>query len=153
MAEFLVKSCGFLDSEIRLLVDDRATTDAIRERLAWLVNGLRPGDRVLFHYSGHGTIIPLRAPNGAITEEHDAIYPIDFDFTPEHALTDAYFREIFAGVPSGVEFNWVSGSCPLRRYGKRVGRPVVCSGSRGRLPSRGPHGSGRAELLSRRMAQ
>ena len=68
MAGFLVESCGFLDSDIRLLVDARATTDAIRERLTWLVSGVRPGDRVLFHYSGHGTVLPLRGPSGAITE-------------------------------------------------------------------------------------
>ena len=111
MAQFLVASCGFTDADIRLLVDDRATTEAIRERLTWLVNGARAGDRLFFHYSGHGTILPLRSSTGNVTEQHDAICPVDFDFTPEHALTDDDFKEIFVGVPSDVEFNWLSDSC------------------------------------------
>lgn len=40
MADHLVKSCGFKVEDIRLLVDERATTVGIRERLEWLVGGM-----------------------------------------------------------------------------------------------------------------
>ena len=43
MAQFLVDRCGFSTDDIRLLVDDRATTDGIKERLAWLVQGAAAG--------------------------------------------------------------------------------------------------------------
>jgi hypothetical protein len=111
IADFIVKVCGFSEEDVRLLVDDRATTDAIRERLGWLVGGVRPGDRLLFHYSGHGTQMAPRNRAGTVTSLHDAICPVDFDFTLAHALTDDDFRAIFAGVPQGTEFNWVSDSC------------------------------------------
>jgi hypothetical protein len=110
-ANFLVKACGFKDDEIRLLVDGRATTDAIRDRLAWLVTGAQPGDRLFFQYSGHGTQLAPRNRAGRVVGLHDCICPVDFDFTPPHALTDADFKLIFAGLSVGVEFNWVSDSC------------------------------------------
>ena len=60
MARLLVDACGFRSAEIRLVVDARATTANIRDRLEWLVAGARPGDRLFFHYSGHGARFPVR---------------------------------------------------------------------------------------------
>ena len=111
MCDFLTKSCGFAEAEIRVLVDDRATTDQIRARLNWLASDVQPNDRRLFQYSGHGTQLVTRDANGNVTAMHDAICPVDFDFTPEHALTDDDFTAIFQQIPAGVEFNWISDSC------------------------------------------
>src|SRR6516162_9514782 len=110
-AEFLVASCGFQENDLRIITDDRATTDAIKERLRWLIEGAAAGDRLYFHYSGHGTQMAIRNADGGVTSNHDAICPVDFDWSEEHAITDDDFREIFSGVPSEVEFNWVSDSC------------------------------------------
>jgi len=56
----------FDSKNIRLLTDARATTAAIRERLQWLVTGLKPGDRILFWYSGHGAQVATRAGSGEV---------------------------------------------------------------------------------------
>jgi hypothetical protein len=48
VANFLVDRCGFDSSDVRLVVDDRATTNNIKERLAWLSKGTGIGDRILF---------------------------------------------------------------------------------------------------------
>jgi hypothetical protein len=111
MAEFLTSSMGFATSDIRLLCDDRATTSAITERLGWLVQGATNGDRLVLHYSGHGALLPLRDGSGAVTSVHDTICPVDFDFSPEHAITDDDFRGIFQSIQPGVHFAWVSDSC------------------------------------------
>ena len=111
MAAFLSGKCGFAADSIRLLTDSRATTQAILERLYWLLDGLTPGDRILFHYSGHGTQIALRDESGAVDRMDDAICPVDFDWTEPHMITGLQFKHIFASVPKGVEFVWVSDSC------------------------------------------
>lgn len=111
MAQFLVDRCGFSTDDIRLLVDDRATTDGIKERLAWLVQGAAAGDRLFFQYSGHGTIFPVRNAAGRVTAQHDAICPVDFDWTRQHALIDEDLRGVFDTVPEGTEFIFVSDSC------------------------------------------
>lgn len=111
MANFLVTQCGFKKEEIRLLTDNRATTAGIIERLEWLVNGLEKGDRVLFHYSGHGAQMATRNKKEEIDGLDEVICPVDFDWSDAHAIRDKQFATIFAKVPAGVEFIWISDSC------------------------------------------
>lgn len=111
MANFLVEQCGFKKEEIRLLTDDRATTAGITERLNWLAKGLKKGDRVLFHYSGHGAQMATRNKKEEIDGLDEVICPVDFDWSVAHAIRDKDFAKIFSTVPDGVEFIWVSDSC------------------------------------------
>jgi len=111
MAEFLVSHCGFEESDIRLVVDARATTAAILDRLKWLMTGAKSGDRLVFHYSGHGAQFPVRDASGKVTRVDECICPVDFDWTEAHAIRDKQFQEMFGQVASGVDFGWVSDSC------------------------------------------
>jgi hypothetical protein len=111
MAEFLVQKCGFTHEDIRLLTDQRATKDGIVERLGWLINGVRKGDRILFHYSGHGAQMPTRDPAGEVDHLDEVICPVDFDWTDEHAIRDKDFNKMFGNLPEGIEFVWISDSC------------------------------------------
>jgi metacaspase-1 len=127
MARFLVGCCGFRSSEVRLVVDARATTAHLRERLEWLVAGARPGDRLFFHYSGHGARFPVRNAQGEVTAVHDTICPVDFDWSEAHALLDVNLQAIIDKVPEGTEFVYVSDSCnsgdltrELRPFGIRA---------------------------------
>ena len=111
MAHFLVRRCGFRNADIRLLTDARATRDAIWSRLGWLLTGVQPGDRLLFHYSGHGAQMPTRNPMGEVDGLDEVICPVDFDWSDAHAIRDKDFNHLFSAVPRGVEFVWVSDSC------------------------------------------
>lgn len=111
MSNFLVDHCGFAMDDVRLLVDGRATKNAIIERLGWLLNGVKAGDRIYFHYSGHGVQMPTRNPQGEVDGLDEAICPVDFDWSDEHTIRDKEFHQIFSAVPKGVEFIWVSDSC------------------------------------------
>ena len=55
--DVLLKYFGFSVKNIRVLADGRATKKAIFDRLNWLVKDAKPGDRLLFHFSGHGSQI------------------------------------------------------------------------------------------------
>ncbi|NCC26623.1 MAG: DUF4384 domain-containing protein [Gammaproteobacteria bacterium] len=47
---------GFAPSQIKVLENEAATDDAVRDALStWLVDGVGEQDRVLFYFSGHGT--------------------------------------------------------------------------------------------------
>jgi len=106
-AQFLIQKCGFADADIWHLTDADATADAIRERIAsWLVAPAQAGDRICFHYSGHGA--RLNYTDGAV---HDVICPVDFAFSAPRAIADFEFAGLFAGLPQGVRFNWISDSC------------------------------------------
>jgi hypothetical protein len=50
---------GFEDAQIRSLMDNKATSKNVkREFETWLKAGVKPDDRVVFYYSGHGSNIP-----------------------------------------------------------------------------------------------
>lgn len=50
---------GFDDSQIHKLLDSQATSkNVIREFEGWLRKGVRPEDRVVFYFSGHGSNTP-----------------------------------------------------------------------------------------------
>ncbi len=112
MSAFLVAKCGFRHNDIRLLTDERATADGIRERLGWLLTGIRKGDRVFFHYSGHGARIATRNPQGQTDRYDEVICPVDFNFDDANSMIrDKDFVRLFGDVPEGIEFVWVSDSC------------------------------------------
>lgn len=110
MAQYLTEEHGFKPVSIRLLTDKRATTAAILSRLAWLVRGARSGDRLVFHFSGHGTQVADR--NGdEIDGMDEVICPVDFDWDAVHMITDDKFNELFKALPTGVKFAWISDCC------------------------------------------
>lgn len=111
VAAFLTSQSGFTKDSIRMLTDARATTQAIIARLGWLLTGVAPGDRVLFQFSGHGTQMPTRNPQGEVNGLDEAICPVDFDWSDDHAIRDKEFNKIFSAIPEGVHFVWISDSC------------------------------------------
>ena len=46
--------CGYSDAQVRLLLDDQATADGIRDGLRWLAGVAGTGDTALVFFSGHG---------------------------------------------------------------------------------------------------
>src|ERR1051325_1036856 len=111
MATLLVHEYGFRRDDVRLLADERATTQGILDRLGWLLNGIRSGDRIVFHYSGHGGQLPTRNPQGEVDKLDECICPVDFDWSDQHAIRDKQFARIFSAIPAGVKFVWISDSC------------------------------------------
>jgi len=111
IADFVVNKRGFPRSQVRLLTDAAATRRAIIAALRWLVRGAKPGDRLLFSYSGHGTPFPMPGPHSHRHPLHDAICPVDFDWTGPRLITDLDFEALFSRLPEGVEFIWICDSC------------------------------------------
>lgn len=111
MATFLTEKCGFAAGDIRILTDERATTAEIKNQLKWFVSDVRAGDRILFHYSGHGAQVPITGRANKVNSICEVICPVDFDWSPELMITDQDFVQIFSAIPPGVEFIWVSDSC------------------------------------------
>jgi hypothetical protein len=54
-----LKLMGFQDNQIHTLLDEQATsTNVIAEFEGWLRQGVKPNDRVVFYFSGHGSNVP-----------------------------------------------------------------------------------------------
>ena len=71
---------NFQTREIRVLTDSRATKANIIHRLKWLVDGAKPGDFLVFHFSGHGSQIRDRDGDELVDHLDELICPYDMDW-------------------------------------------------------------------------
>ena len=111
--ELEAKGRGFkIDSNFAACTDESAHASGFRERLARLVIGAKPGDRIFFAYSGHGAQVPVRDGMGEVDNEMEVLCPYDFTFRdPETWITDVDFIDVFSQIPEGVNCTIVLDSC------------------------------------------
>jgi hypothetical protein len=107
----LLQEMGFRPDDIRLVLDERATTQGILERLDWLLDGTRDGDERFFFYSGHGAQIRTYGVGETVDGIDECLVPHDFDWSPEHAIVDDRFFEFYAQLPYGSRFVAVLDCC------------------------------------------
>jgi hypothetical protein len=96
---------GFED--IKMVLEAEATTAGIKAGLEWLVADTKPGDVIVFHYSGHGSQLPSKAePDGF----EEIICPIDLNWR-DKVITDDTLKTIFDKVPNGVNVTVILDCC------------------------------------------
>lgn len=118
-----VKSWGFNDEYIILLLDAQATKAAIVAALKEYVAASKPGDTLLYWQSSHGA-------EDAVSDDADSepdhanqmVCCYDFAWDRQHELIDKDFVEIFKALPAGVIFNWGSDSCHSGDLDRNVNR-------------------------------
>jgi hypothetical protein len=99
---------GFQAVEYTKLLDADATTANWKDALKAFVSDVRPGDRLYYHHSHHGT----RAEDCGMPGQFlNASCPYDFNFSPEKMITDQFYYQLYSTLPNGVIFNEVSDSC------------------------------------------
>lgn len=91
----------FRTREIRVLTDKRATKANIIHRLQWLVKDAKPGDFLIFHFSGHGSQIRDRDGDELVDHLDELICPHDMNWDGTY-ITDDELNKIFSRVPEGV---------------------------------------------------
>ncbi len=108
--DVLLKYFGFSVRQIRVLVDARATRNAILERLDWLIKGAKSGDRLLFHFSGHGSQIRDRDGDELRDRLDEIICPHDMDWDGTYIIDDD-LKSIFSKLPAGVRLDVLLDAC------------------------------------------
>ncbi|UCG36905.1 MAG: caspase family protein [Candidatus Bathyarchaeota archaeon] len=99
---------GYPSENIRMLLNRKATAQAIANAVDWLVANEKAGDEVVFFYSGHG----FRAPDedgwdDDIEADGQDEMIVTHDF---YGLPDGWFRLKFSGIES-TKFALMFGSC------------------------------------------
>lgn len=97
---------------IRAVCDERATTQGIRDRMAWLKEGLKgPGDEVFFAYSGHGSQVRDRGVLDELADGMDEILvPVDIDWNTK-VITDDDIGDWLKGFPKGAKVTVILDCC------------------------------------------
>ena len=110
MSEVL-QECGFPADSIRVCLDERATARGILERFEWLLDDPRPNDEIVFFYSGHGAQIPEYGEDNEPDRTTESLVPYDFDWTPEHAITDDRIYSLYSQLPFDTRLAMIFDCC------------------------------------------
>lgn len=100
----LVEQYHYRSSDIRVLTEEvnkiSPTRSNIETNLKWLVSGVRPGDTLLFYYSGHGSYTQDASGEEA-DKQDEVLVPLDFD-TKGGITDDWLFNNVVRRVPRKV---------------------------------------------------
>jgi hypothetical protein len=126
MRTLLQQHYGFdRPSAFDVLLDAQATTAAIRAGLGRLVAGAKPGDLLVFHYSGHGSQVPDRDGDETADGLDEILCPYDLDW--RHPIKDDDLYAVVRALPEGVTLAVVLDCCHsgtgLREPGQERSRP------------------------------
>ena len=131
-ARLWARTLGALGFECSLMLDEEATYSNILAQLEQLVTASRPGDSIVWQYSGHGTQVPDvngDESSGDSPGQDEAICPIDLQ--AGRMVTDDEIGAIIQRLQPGVAFTMMMDCChsgTLNRFG--VGDPAAASGVR-----------------------
>jgi metacaspase-1 len=98
-------------ANVRELTDGEATKKAILQNWKWLLSDTAPGDRIVFHFSGHGSHTVDRdgdEDDGA--DELICLYDMDWDDEQSYLLDDD-LRKLTGRVAAGVNLTVIFDSC------------------------------------------
>ena len=111
MSEVL-QEMGFDPSEIKVVLNERATSHNLRNMMDWLLKDSKEGDTRFFYYSGHGAQIPSAGLDGDDDDHLDeCLVTYDFDWKRENAYTDKEFLKSYSQLNYGVNFISVLDCC------------------------------------------
>lgn len=110
MTEILITHYGFRQENIKVLIDEYATKQAILKNLKAMVVGAVAGDKLAFFHSGHGS--QIRDVNGDEKDRYDEVLcPHDMNWDKGLYILDDDLYEIFKLLPEGVTMTTFFDSC------------------------------------------
>ncbi len=101
---------GFTNEQIRVLTDFRATKENILFRLEKMVAQAKPGDFLVFHFSGHGSQIRDRNEDELNDYMDELFCPYDMNWD-NGFITDDMLREILNKLKQGVHMEIILDCC------------------------------------------
>ncbi len=111
MSEVL-QEMGFDPSDIKTVINERATSQNLRIMMDWLLKDAKDGDNLFFFYSGHGAQIPSTEIDGEDSDHLDeCLVTYDFDWKRENAYTDKEFLKSYSQLSYGVDFTTILDCC------------------------------------------
>ncbi len=111
--QLLVDEFDFDDENIHTKTDDEVTKSAMEKGWKWLLRGAKPGDRLVFHFSGHGSYTAdLDDESGEVDcrDELLCLYGMDWD-DPSTYLLDDELAKWTKKIPDGVHVTFLLDCC------------------------------------------
>ncbi|MBD2616342.1 caspase family protein [Nostoc punctiforme FACHB-252] len=111
MYQLLTQVFRFEPSQIHKFTDNEVTKTVIKNEWIWLVKDARPGDYLMFHFSGHGSYVPDdNDDEGNPYDEITCLYDMDFN-NPKTFLRDDEWDKMIQQIPQGVQMTVIMDNC------------------------------------------
>jgi metacaspase-1 len=111
MNRLLLDKFDFAASNIHKLKNEEVTKSKIQNEWQWLLEDAESGDRLVFHFSGHGSYVP--DDDGEESDGYDEItclYDMDF-YDSATFFRDDEWNQAIEQVPSGVQLIMIFDTC------------------------------------------
>lgn len=97
----MLQSQGWSADNIRIVLDDRATTEGVLQRLQWLLADVRddPNEVRLFYFSGHGAQLAQYDTHGEPDHLAETLVTHDMDWKSNIGITDKALAALYAHLP------------------------------------------------------
>ncbi len=107
----MLQERGYQPEEIRVVLDARATTRGVNERLKWLLEDVRAGDERVLFYSGHGAQVAALDTDGEPDHKDEALVTYDFDWSGNTGITDDILARYYANLPYEARLSIILDCC------------------------------------------
>jgi metacaspase-1 len=138
MNRLLIDKFDFAASNIHQLKNEAVTKTNIQTEWQWLLEGAEAGDRLVFHFSGHGSYVPDQDDEESDGyDEITCLYDMDFDDSATFFRDDEWNQAI-EQVPSGVQLIMILDTChsgtgtrivPVNLHGKSLAIAIALADS------------------------
>ena len=111
--QLLVDEFGFDAEQIRVKTDAEVTKSEMIKGWKWLIRGAKPGDRLVFHFSGHGSYTADADGESGEADFRDellCLYGMDWN-DPKSYLLDDELAEWTTHIPKGVNVTFLLDCC------------------------------------------
>lgn len=117
MYSLLTEFYRFNPFQIHQLLDNQVTKTTVQTEWKWLLEDAKPGDQLVFHFSGHGSYVPDTGANASDDldaadgyDEITCLYDMDF-YDPETYIRDDEWNQMLQQLPSEVRLTIVMDNC------------------------------------------
>lgn len=105
----LIDNYGFAETNIRVYTNEQVVKETLESGFDWLATDTGPGDRVLFHFSGHGSFTTSKSPDKDVDE---LLCLYNMDWKDEGSFVrDTDLGALTQRVNSGARLTVVLDSC------------------------------------------
>lgn len=107
----VLQECGMKAENIRLLHNERATAQAIRDRLEWLLEGAAPGDSRVLYFAGHGAQLESYSTGEVVDRQDECLAAWDFAFSRASSVLDDDLWRLYSQLPYDTDFVAIMDCC------------------------------------------
>jgi metacaspase-1 len=125
----VLQEYGFKSESIVAVMNKRATSSYLRERLRWLLDDAGEDEQRVFYFSGHGAVIPSVDSVETVSLTQEVLVTYDFDWSSESSINDCFLTELYSQLPFSTSLIVIA-DCGFPPRGGQISR----RGTRGLNP-------------------